>query len=228
MWVKKKTAGVSSSGHEWENDGATVWVPDEVGLELVTHHRHEFSEDTDRDTPEGQDRDLPQEAADERAAREVTERAREHYRASEGVGTTRLADGRLAQTDTKSGDYTQEVRDTGNEEVPEEMGPANINRRKGHPRATVSPGSTENKADLTGYAAEDPRGRAEAGRVDDPRKPLSARVGDEEAAKEESDAFRAAKPATAAQEDKAKEKREAEERDKAPSIPPVPESKPGK
>lgn len=174
MWVKKKTAGVSSSGHEWSGDGDSVWVPDDVGLELVTHHGHEFSEDNDRDNPDGSERRPPEEAKEDRAAREVTEAARAHYQATEGVGTTRLADGRLAQTDTKSGSYAPEVRDTGNEE----MGPANVNRTAGHPGATLTPGSVENKADLEGYVAEDPRGRAELESDNDPRKPLSARVGD--------------------------------------------------
>ncbi|MGH2897014.1 MAG: hypothetical protein ACRDPM_27630 [Solirubrobacteraceae bacterium] len=167
--MRKKNAGSASSGHVWENDGDVVEVHDHVGVELLERRDGEFEE---VEAPAGaKSTHPPEEAEAARAAREV----REVVAASETAGTTRLQDGRWAQTDTKGDPILPEVRDTGNEE----MGPANVTRRPGHPRSVVTPGSAENKQDKTADRAdrEDREGKPPAvgkpvGSSDDEGRPV--------------------------------------------------------
>lgn len=135
MWLKKEHAGSVSGGFQWENDGDCIEVPDALGRELLERDPDEFSEDTDKAPGDY--------AKSERGKREITEdSAMAARRENESPAGTRLNDGRWAQTDTKG----HETVDTGLRDTGAEMAPANVMTGSAHPRATVTPGSSENKA----------------------------------------------------------------------------------
>jgi hypothetical protein len=137
VFLKKKTAGNASGGYEWENDGDVIEVPDRVGEELLARKDGEFEE---ADPPK--DHKPSDDAKSERLHREVAERqALKARQRNESPSGTRLNDGRWAQTDTKG----DETVDTGLRDTGAEMAPANVMTGPGHPQATVTPGSSENK-----------------------------------------------------------------------------------